>query len=297
MSWAKEIQVLDIKIDRKIHEDVKRDIFVKTPGNGRHRCLMGIYQIGKTQLVKDWISDWTESKKKHLHQFKAKLLEISVTSQTSDESLYEIEKTDAKTDLETMPEELKVFYMQNTTFKELKVSELSTIYTSMIKAVFKPIDTVDKTTIYVKKGEDGNYQIKTVDNLLVTVCDEEKKAALECIANVIADKDGNVIEKIKTFAKALTTLGFHLILIFDEFNNGATSSKAEILMDEKAIKEKNDVVELFRDLEPYYYDVEGKRAGRKYNLSILIVSRQEFGMITGNFEKDSKDNEIYRQSC
>ena len=193
-----------------------------------------------------------------------------------------------------MPEELKVFYMQNTTFKELKVSELSTIYTSMIKAVFKPIDTVDKTTIYVKKGEDGNYQIKTVDNLLVTVCDEEKKAALECIANVIADKDGNVIEKIKTFAKALTTLGFHLILIFDEFNNGATSSKAEILMDEKAIKEKNDVVELFRDLEPYYYDVEGKRAGRKYNLSILIVSRQEFGMITGNFEKDSKDNEIYR---
>lgn len=288
---------MEIKIDRRIHEDVRRDIFVKTPGNGRHRCLMGIYQIGKTQLVKDWIQDWTAARKKNLQQFKAELLEISLTSEISDESLYRIEKTDAETDLESMPEEVKVFCMLNTTFKELKVSELSKIYTSMIKAVFKPIDTVDiKNKTYIKKDEDGNYQIKTVDNFLVTIYDEEKKAALDCIAKVVADKEGNVIEKIKTFAKALTTLGFHLILVFDEFNNGATSSNAEIIMDEEIAKEKNEVIKLFRDLEPYYYDVEGKVAGRKYNLSILIVSRQEFGMITGNFEKDSKDNEIYRFS-
>lgn len=293
MNLAKEKCILEIKIERKIHEDVRRDIFVETPGNGRHRCLMGIYQIGKTELVKDWIYDWTKSRKKNLQQFKAELLEINLASETSDEKLYEVEKTLAKTDLESMPEEVKVFYMLNTTFKELKVSELSNIYTSMIKAVFKPIETVERTKIYIKKDEDGNYQIKTVDNLLITVCDEEKKAALDCIAKVVADKNGDVIENIKKFAKALTTLGFHLILVFDEFNNGATSSKAEMLMDEEVVKEKNEVVKLFRDLEPYYYDVEGKVSGRKYNLSILIVSRQEFGMITGNYEKDSRDNEIY----
>jgi len=262
--------MLEIKIDRKIHEDVRRDIFVKTPGTGRHRCLMGIYQIGKTELVKDWINDFKEARENIVSKVKAESVERN---------------------LDSLPEELKVFCVP-TTFKELSLSRLSEIFKEIQKKVLRPIDI--KTKTFVSIDDANNYRIKTVDNILLTVEDEEKKKAMDSIIEVIADKNGDVIENIIKFMKAITVLGFHIILIFDEFNNGATSMDAKSEIMEGNLEEKEAIFNLFRALDPFHYDVEGKVDGRNFNLSILLVSRQEFGMVTGKSDKNSKDNEMYR---
>ena len=283
---------MEIKIDRKIHEDVRRDIFVKTPGSGRHRCLMGIYQIGKTELVKDWIKEWTEQRNKILSTLKAQLAdtEYSTADESDAKTISKLKKMACEIDLEDLPEELKVFCVA-VNFKELNLSALGAIFKEIQNKVFKPTDSKTKEYIATDNGE--VYQIKTADNFLVTVADDEKKEALDHIAEVLTDKSPDITRKIKIFAQAITVLGFHLILVFDEFNNAANVQNTEDNVREES-EDKEKLFQLLRELEPYSYDAEGKQAERKYNLTILLVARQEFGMITGKTEKYSKDNEIYK---
>ena len=285
---------IEIKIERKLTPNVKENIFVTKPGTGRNHCLMGIHQVGKSTLVSDWGADWEETRKACIGEFLEEKENKPTLSFFRKEKIYELHE---------VPEMAKIFYFEDRIF-HLGFEKIGKVLTDIQNGVLE-CQSGRKPCCYEKKKND--YLIRTKDGFSIKVTKAEQKKALEEIENVytyfslgesifVKEHWEETTENIKKLFRAYTTLGFHFILIFDEFNNSETIKKLSRHRERQSRVEpesKDALLDLLRDLYPFKIEGGAVTGQRQYNLSVLVVSRQEMGMITG----DEEDNILFTPWC
>lgn len=297
-------QMIDIKIERNLMSDLKNDIFVTEPGMGRHHCLMGIHQVGKTTLVSDWASQWNLKRKQCIEEFIEKHGDGAKVLWLKREKIYEMEE---------LPGMAKVFFFEDQIYK-LDFWKIKKVLKEIQENVLVREENKNPSC-YTKKKND--YLIRTKDGFCVKFSKSAQKQALETIEGIygyfskVCEENLGVEQKeyatkVKELFRAFTVLGFHFVLVFDEFNNSETMKKLNVHgrrnrhMDDTKKEEnveidegKESFLQFVRELYPYVMEGGVTTGQRLYNLSILIVSRQEMGMITG--EED--DNIIFKPWC
>lgn len=284
----------EIKIERNLFPDVKENIFVAKPGTGRNHCLMGIHLVGKSTLVSDWAIQWSKKRKKNINDFLT-----SAKSKTP--SIFFQKEKNYK--LQDLPEMAKIFYFEDQIF-EISFSKIGKVLTEIKNTVL--VCQSEKPPFYYEKKKE-NYIIKTGDGFCVCITDKEQKRAVEDIERVYTYLDssedvfskehcGKTTDEIKKLFRAFTILGFHIILIFDEFNNSKTMKRTgrhRQIVNSPEPEGKEEFLNLLRELYPFAIEGGAMTKKRQYNVSVLIVSRQEMGMITG----DEEDNDLYAPCC
>lgn len=325
-------QNFDIKINRNVEylDELKREIFVTEPGAGGNRCLMGIHQIGKTTLVNDWRTQWSKERIASVNAFKTDIsmpkiheeieslkqagnwaeawsIESALNQNKEKEKYISQYVAETPVSIAELPEMAKIFYfgkiaMQIGFWTLLK--ELLNDIMNKESGVLIPVRHESKE-IVVKKNDE--YLIRTGDGFLVSISNEDEKKALDTILDIYSyfEQIGNfdseiasneifkeVSEGVITLFKAFSVLGFHLILVFDEFNNSQSNRHGSDFGKRSRRREKSAVVEKESYKEAFFQLLRSLAAcdNEKRNLSVLLISRQEFGMITGR----SSDDELFK---
>ena len=278
---------IEIKIERNLAPDVKKNIFVTKPGTGRNHCLMGIHLVGKSTLVSDWAIQWENDRKACIQE---------TLNSAAGKTTYNFFQKEKIYELRELPELAKIFYFEDQVF-HLGFDKLNKILTDIKNGVL--VCQSDKSPYYYEKKR-KDYIIRTKDGFAIKITESEHKKAVEEIESVysyfsskepVFSKENwmKTTEKIEKLFRAFTILGFHIILIFDEFNKGETGKQISRRGENKSKSDqesKEAYLNLLRKLYPYEIEAGAVTNRRWYNLSMLIVSRQEMGMITGEKDDD-----------